>query len=205
MRVESLPSLLPFNPGEMPGVPKSTLDRKLKGLDLAGVVYRQAKPRDGLPAVSAPIFNLPGLAPVNAGPTQSQDAQLEAQAKQLVSQTFFGTMLKQMRDSPFKSDLFEGGRGGQAFSSLYDQRLVEQMSRGAGKKLVDSIVKRFKQAKGAYAKQPNRSAADARSSDRGYDALNANAPMSIPADDATKEAVNPFRNVKINVHPALRS
>ena len=202
MRVESLSSLLPFNAGELPGVPKSTLDRKLKGLDLSGVIYRQSKQRDGMPATSMPVFNLPGLAPVNAGPAQSQDAQLDAQARQLVSQTFFGTMLKQMRDSPFKSDLFEGGRGGQAFSSLYDQRLVEQMSRGAGKKLVDSIVKRFKQAKGAYAKQPNR---DARSSDRGYDALNANAPMSIPADDATKEAANPFRNVKINVHPDLRS
>ena len=48
----------------------------------------------------------------------------------LVAQTFYGTMLKQMRNSPFKSKLFDGGRGGEAFASMFDQHLADRMSRG---------------------------------------------------------------------------
>lgn len=78
----------------------------------------------------------------------TRHSQLTKQAQTLVSQTFFGTLLKQMRESPFKDELFSGGRGGEAFGSMYDQHLAEHMARGAGKKLVNSIVKRFE------AKQP---------------------------------------------------
>ena len=74
------------------------------------------------------------------------------QTQNWVAQTFFGTLLKQMDDSPFKSDLFSGGRGGEAFSSLYHQRLAERMAGGAGAKLVHSIVRRV-EAKAAYQKQ----------------------------------------------------
>src|SRR5688500_11582533 len=45
-------------------------------------------------------------------PEAAQHAQLNTHAQKLVSQAFFGTMLKQMRNSPFKSELFSGGRGG---------------------------------------------------------------------------------------------
>ena len=150
-------------------------------------------------------MDMPGLAPINGVATQSKEDRLEIQARQLVSQTFFGTMLKQMRDSPFKSDLFEGGRGGQAFSSMYDQKLVEQMSRGAGKKLVDSVVSKFTKAKKAYAKQAKGGQAETPVTGRPYDAINANQSMGIETDAGAKEATNPYRNVKINVHRALRS
>ena len=73
----------------------------------------------------------------------AKHAQLEKYASNLVAQTFFGTLLKQMRDSPFKDELFSGGRGGQAFGSMYDQHLAERMARGAGQKLVRAIVRRF--------------------------------------------------------------
>jgi Rod binding domain-containing protein len=69
-----------------------------------------------------------------------------------VSQTFFGALLKQMRESPFRSELFDGGRGGQAFGSMFDQHLADRMARGAGKKLVNAIVKKI-EAKKAYEKQ----------------------------------------------------
>ncbi len=74
----------------------------------------------------------------------SQDDKLEAAARQLVGSTFFGTLLKQMHDSPFKSEIFSGGRGEQAFSPLMDQHLVDRMSRTAGDKLVRRIVKQFR-------------------------------------------------------------
>jgi Rod binding domain-containing protein len=74
------------------------------------------------------------------------------QTQTWVAQSFFGTMLKQMRNDPFKSDLMDGGRGGQAFGELYDQHLAERMSRGVGHKLVNAIVRKI-EAKNAYEKQ----------------------------------------------------
>ena len=63
-----------------------------------------------------------------------------------VGQTFLGTLMKQMRDSPFKSDLFSGGRGGDVFAGLLDQHLAERMSRGVAEPLVNSIVRRIERA-----------------------------------------------------------
>lgn len=79
------------------------------------------------------------------------DALVE-QTRKWVAQSFFGPILKQMREDPFHSDLLDGGRGGQAFYALYDQELTNHMVRGAGDKLVNAIVRRI-EAKNAYAKQ----------------------------------------------------
>ena len=86
-----------------------------------------------------------------AKPAQTQHDRLVGQAQKWVAQTFFGTLMKQMEESPFKSELFSGGRGGQAFSSLYHQQLTERMARGAGGKLVNTVVRRIEatQRKGA--------------------------------------------------------
>jgi Rod binding domain-containing protein len=83
---------------------------------------------------------------------QNEHDQLVEQTRTWVGQTFFGTLLKQMRDSPFKSELFSGGQGGDAFASLHDQQLSEHMARGAGSKLVHAIVRRI-EAAAAYRKQ----------------------------------------------------
>ena len=82
-------------------------------------------------------------------PGQTEDEKLTYMAERWVGQTFYGTLLQQMRNSPFKSSLFDGGRGGQAFSSMYDQELAQRMSRHAGGKLVDSIVRKI-EGKKAY-------------------------------------------------------
>jgi Rod binding domain-containing protein len=78
-------------------------------------------------------------------------AELVKQTQKWVAQTFFGTMLRQMRQSPFKNDMFDGGKGGEAFHQMFDQHLAERMSVGAGKKLVDSIVRKIEGA-AAYRK-----------------------------------------------------
>ena len=91
---------------------------------------------------------------VGAVDSMSRHAQLEKVAGALVAQTFFGALLKQMRESPFKDEIFSGGRGGQAFGSMYDQHLAEHMARGAGQNLVRAIVRKF-EGKDAYAKQAN--------------------------------------------------
>ena len=66
----------------------------------------------------------------NVNSIQASRAALVKQARVWVSQTFFGTLLKQMHDSPFRSEIFSGGRGGQAFSSLFNQHLTERMAGG---------------------------------------------------------------------------
>jgi Rod binding domain-containing protein len=72
----------------------------------------------------------------------SQHAQIVKQSQRLVANTFYGTMLKQMRESPFKSKLFDGGRGGEAFSTMLDQHLADHMAGGkSSQKLVNSVVK----------------------------------------------------------------
>ena len=110
------------------------------------------KPLDLTRGAVAQASKATAVQPKDLDPTQRlvRDAggdahdRLTKQARVWVSQTFFGTLLKQMEESPFKSELFSGGRGGQAFSSLYHQQLVERMSRtGAGERLVQSIVKKI--------------------------------------------------------------
>ena len=115
-----------------------------KPLNLAEVPGRGA-PRTG------EFMKLVDATPASAAkPTRHE--QLVEQTRNWVAQTFFGTLLKQMDESPFRSELFSGGRGGQAFSSLYNQQLAERMARSAGDKLVNSIGRRI-EAKAAYQKQ----------------------------------------------------
>jgi Rod binding domain-containing protein len=76
-------------------------------------------------------------------PVPDQANDIRKLAEQLVAQTFFGTLMRQMRSSVWKSDLMSGGRGGEAFQQMHDQQLVERMGRGAGRKLVDSLVRQL--------------------------------------------------------------
>jgi Rod binding domain-containing protein len=95
------------------------------------------------------FFAVSGARPQVAAParmTSAGDAQTERltkEAERWVSQTFFGALLKQMHNSPFKSDWLSGGRGGEAFSPLYDQHLADRMARASGRQLVNSIVKQI--------------------------------------------------------------
>ena len=115
----------------------------LKPLDLAATARASVRP-------FAPGDLSHAARPGKAQPDQHD--RLLAQTEKWVAQTFFGTLLKQMENSPFKSDLLSGGRGGQAFSSLYHQQLTERMAHSAGDKLVKTIVRRI-EATAAYQKQ----------------------------------------------------
>lgn len=73
-----------------------------------------------------------------------QHEKLVKGARLWVAQSFYGQMLKQMRSSAFKSDLFSGGRGGEAFQGQLDQKLAERMaSSHAGDRLVWSLVRKM--------------------------------------------------------------
>jgi Rod binding domain-containing protein len=93
----------------------------------------------------------PVASPFPATPGANQK-ELFQTAQKWVGQTFFGTMLKQMHNSPFKSEMWSGGRGGEAFSTLYDQHLAERMARASGRPLANAIVKHIQRTKTSPAK-----------------------------------------------------
>jgi Rod binding domain-containing protein len=76
---------------------------------------------------------------------------LSKQAQKLVANTFYGTLMKQARNSPFKSEMMDGGHGGEAFGEMLDQHLADHMSKSTGDKLVHSLVHKMK-AGHAYSK-----------------------------------------------------
>ncbi|RYG85356.1 hypothetical protein EON77_05715 [bacterium] len=87
----------------------------------------------------------------DAGPESPKDAKLRETAETLVNQFFMGTMLKQMRSSPFKDQTFSGGKAGAAYAGLFDQHLSAKAGGGMGKGLVDVMVKHLKGDRGAAA------------------------------------------------------
>jgi hypothetical protein len=70
-------------------------------------------------------------------------AQLEQSSQVLVNQFFMGSMLKQMRESPFKNEMFSGGKGGDAYAGLFDQHISENAGGRIAKSLVKSMVKQY--------------------------------------------------------------
>lgn len=97
----------------------------------------------------------PGSAKAYGRPMSSQHQKVVQQTQKWVAQTFYGTLLKQARQSPFHSEKFDGGRGGEAFGALYDQHLADHMARGSGQKLVNAIARKI-EARKAYGKLPGK-------------------------------------------------
>jgi len=85
------------------------------------------------------------------GPLSHHDKLIQ-QTRKWVAMSFFEPMLKEMRNSPFHSNLMDGGEAGKAFGSMYDERLSERMASDASDTLVSSIVRKIEGSK-AYAKQ----------------------------------------------------
>jgi Rod binding domain-containing protein len=130
------------------------------------------------------------------GPDQHD--QLVKQTEKWVSQTFYGTLLKQMRDSPFHSDLMDGGNGGKAFATMFDQRLADHMSRHAGGKLVKSIVKKIESA---HAAKRYASASRTKSAHPQHHGTASHSPSSLNPEPRT---LNPLANPEPRTpNPAL--
>ena len=76
-------------------------------------------------------------------PSRDETAtKLRPVVQQWVGQTFFGTMLKEARQGSLidQDNPLSGGRGGQAFGSMLDQRYAEISASKQGGALVDAIV-----------------------------------------------------------------
>ena len=138
--------------------------------------------------------------------------QLTHQAQKLVAQTFYGTLMKQMHDSPFKSQLMDGGRGGAAFQPLMDQHLIDRMAKASGNKagkLIRSVVRRLdrneglrKSAEGVSTTSPA-SGKDGRSLNDG--SSKQNYLPTRPAMRQNRVEPNPLHDARFHVAPGLRA
>jgi Rod binding domain-containing protein len=115
--------------------------------------------------MSSAVVSFPKM-PIEHGiaipkPKATQHQKLQKQAQRFVAQTFYGTLLKQMRESPFRDPRFDGGRGGQAFNEMLDAHLSERMAGGTNNQLVHSIaqkldLQRARDGSGHFIREPYR-------------------------------------------------
>jgi Rod binding domain-containing protein len=205
----SLPKLRPLNADDFIGI-GAAKDFQAAPRALSPLTPNDFTPGGKLPQGERPLEAddfIPGVR--KTADSGDVHARLTRQAQKWVAQTFYGPMFKQMRESPFKSDLFAGGRGGEMFSQLQDQQLADRMSRGAGNKLVRSIVRRM-EAKIAYRKQQSfERSKEAPGSKQQQPKQNtmpaAPLPQLRPPRESSREPQGEgrFKDVKIHVAPAF--
>lgn len=79
----------------------------------------------------------------SASTTAERNEQLKTAAEQLLAMAFYQPLLKQAREVPFKSELFHGGFGEQAFGAQWDQAIAERLARrdmsGLKQRLVEQM------------------------------------------------------------------
>jgi len=130
----------------------------------------------------------------HAGANSAHEA-LVRQTQKWVGMTFYGTLLKQVRNEPFRNDTLDGGQGGKMFGSMLDQQLSTRMSRGNGDKLVNAIVNHIEKSSSLARKN----AAAAYGTQAKIAAPNGPAKVG-PAAPATAAPAN---NVRIYVAPGF--
>jgi Rod binding domain-containing protein len=69
--------------------------------------------------------------------------QIKAAANQLVSVAFIKPMLTQMRQSPFKNEMFGGGQGAEIFQEHLDTVLADRMAMRTTFSIADAAYKRI--------------------------------------------------------------
>jgi Rod binding domain-containing protein len=99
-----------------------------------------------------PQINLEGINVLASKSAEEKHGELVKHVETFVGTAFFGTLLKQMRESPFRSEMFGGGKAGENYDAMYHQLMSERMGKGAGRSLVDAIVRKIT-GKAAYEKQ----------------------------------------------------
>lgn len=149
------------------------------------------------------------IQPINAA---RHTEQLTHQAQKLVAQTFYGTLMKQMHDSPFKSQLMDGGRGGQAFQPLMDQHLIDRMARSGGNKagkLIRSVVKRLERNDPSKIRTTGIAApADPSKKEGGSSSEGSPRRQYVPGRPSlrlNRVDTNPLQDVRFHVAPGLRA
>jgi len=87
--------------------------------------------------------------PINA--TDNQLTQLQAKANELVGQIFYGTLLREFRESS-ETPFLSGTPGGTTFLRQLDQEIISRLSKRQCSPLADTLVKQLQnKAQARYA------------------------------------------------------
>mgnify|MGYP006273423515 CR=1 FL=1 len=89
-------------------------------------------------------FSLNAIGTADAG--GGDEAALRASAEELVGMALFLPLLKQARENPFRTDLFHGGQGEDAFAARLDEELADRLAKRSGGELVEAIVSKWRAA-----------------------------------------------------------
>ena len=80
------------------------------------------------------------IAPKALTPDQ-RDQKLHDHAAKVVGQTFMGTLLKQMRSSPYADNRFSGGSAGGSYTALFDMHISEIAGQRLARNLSEAIAR----------------------------------------------------------------
>ena len=118
----------------------ATPDISMLSSPMANEMSRRGRQPAG-PAAPTPRFDSlvrqAGSADGAYGPAAEEPAR-EA-AEELVAFALVMPMMKMARNSPFKSELFHGGRGEKAFGNRLDQLLARRIVGGSNLPVVDAV------------------------------------------------------------------
>lgn len=103
----------------------------VRGLDK--LVVDAVKPAEPARAAQGPQFTQA------MGDARQQEARKAAE--QIVAHTLVLPLLQQMRDDPFKGELFDGGFAEQAFGAQLDTELAERIATRSGGPLVEAVYR----------------------------------------------------------------
>jgi len=102
-------------------------------------------PRDRFTQMLAQMQANPSAGPKDAELAQTDDAREAAQ--QLIATTLVMPILSQARKDPFRSEMFHGGFGEDAFGAQLDTVLADRIAAGPQMQpLVDSVYRQLTQA-----------------------------------------------------------
>ena len=79
---------------------------------------------------------------VNNASGVKDNSELRAKAAELVGNTFYGTLLREFRETS-EDGIFSGGFGGKAFQQQLDNVFVSEMSKQENNSLIDSVVRQL--------------------------------------------------------------
>lgn len=96
----------------------------------------------GAPADAAFAQLLHTADPATDRTPRSTDAQTREAAESLVASTFIGPLLAQVRQDPFRSDLFHGGLAEDIFAAQLDSTLAQRITHATAMPLVDAVYNR---------------------------------------------------------------
>ncbi|MEM7625094.1 MAG: rod-binding protein [Planctomycetota bacterium] len=80
--------------------------------------------------------------------------QARESAEQLIASAFILPVLEEVRNSPFKTEMFSGGRAEEVFGQQLDVIFAERITQSAGFGLSEALIRQFDQSPAPGSQEP---------------------------------------------------